>query len=158
MKYEIENPVKIEGKLLATVISNGSKERVKVSKNTLKSIKKKQPDLHKLLTPYFEEKNDSSVKPKSKKTKKEKKVIEPMVTISMLQDAIKNIKNASITLEKDGKNWKVRANRNLFYLHDSKKFNHIIGWDEKNKKHIHIENEQQLNEIIEIVKDSAKVK
>lgn len=154
MKYEIENPVKIEGKLLTTVISNGSKERVTVSKATLKQIKKKQPELHKLVSPYFEEKKNNPTKKKD--TKKDEK---PIVSIEDLQQAIDNIKNASMTLEKDGKSWKVRASRNLYYLHYSKKFRFLIGWNSIKQSSMHIENKKQFDTIVEEIKEYAsKVK
>jgi hypothetical protein len=115
-------------------------------------MKKKQPELHKLVSPYFDEKKKSN----PVKSKKQKK---PTVTIQMLQDAIKDIKNASITLEKDKKSWKVRASRNLYYLHDSKVKNCVIGWNELKKASMHIENQKQFDTIIEEIKDYAsKVK
>lgn len=74
----------------------------------------------------------------------------------MLQEKINDIKNASMTLEKDGKNYKIRAKRNLYYLHNSPKFGFIIGWNELKKTSMHIENQKQLDSIIEEIKTYAK--
>ena len=144
---EIEKPVMKKGVLEVTVVSNGSSSRMKISEKTLDKIKKSKPDLYKLTQPYFEKKKS----PVAKKTEDS-----PIVSIEQLQEAIKGIKNASMKLEKDGKSYKVRAKRNLYYLHYSKKFRHIIGWNELKKSSMHIENEKQLNDIIEEIKSFAK--
>jgi hypothetical protein len=91
-----------------------------------------------------------------KVTSKKKKGKKPIVTIDMLTEEIKNIKNASITLDKDGKFHKIRASRNLYYLYDSKRFGFVIGWNELKKTSMHIENKEDLNDIITEITEYAK--
>lgn len=153
-------------RLELTIGSNGSSQRMTLTEKTLAELREKDNELYAVIEPLFAQRkidcaNGTHCPPKESKKKAPKPKVKvtkehptPVVTIAMLAEEIKKIKNASIKQEKTG-SFKIHAGRNLYYLKDSTKFGFLVGWNELEKKSMHIESKAQLAKIVAQIKEYA---
>lgn len=82
---------------------------------------------------------------------KEKKRIS---SIDMLKKVLKDINGVEIVKEKSG-SYKIKGEKNLYYLHDGVRKPFLIGWDELNKKNINIKSKKEFEDVVDVIKKNA---
>ena len=82
---------------------------------------------------------------------KEKKRIS---SIEMLKKVLKDINGIEIVKEKSG-SYKIKGEKNLYYLRDGVRKPFLLGWDDLNKKNINIASKKQFNDVVEAIKNNA---
>ena len=75
-------------------------------------------------------------------------------SIDMLKKVLKDINGIEIVKDKSG-SYKIKGEKNLYYLRDGVRKPFLIGWDELNKKNINITSKKQFNDVVEVIKKNA---
>jgi len=75
-------------------------------------------------------------------------------SIDMLKKVLKDINGIEIEKEKSG-SYKIKGEKNLYYLRDGVRKPFLIGWDELNKKNINIKSKKEFEEVVEVIKKNA---
>jgi hypothetical protein len=83
---------------------------------------------------------------------KEKKRIS---SIEMLKKVLKDINGIEIIKEKSG-SYKIKGEKNLYYLRNGVRKPFLIGWDEINKKNINVKTKNEFTDIVDVIKENAK--
>jgi len=72
----------------------------------------------------------------------------------MLKEALKDINGIEIIREKSG-SYKIKGEKNLYYLRDGVRKPCLLGWDELNKKNINVTSKKQFDDIVDVIKKNA---
>jgi hypothetical protein len=78
-----------------------------------------------------------------------------VTSIEMLKEVLKDINGIEIVKEKTG-SYRIKGEKNLYYLRDGVRKPFLIGWDQLNQKNINISNKKQFDDIVTRIKDNAK--
>jgi hypothetical protein len=78
-----------------------------------------------------------------------------VTSIEMLKEVLKDIHGIEIVKEKTG-SYRIKGEKNLYYLRDGVRKPCLIGWDQLNQKNINISNKKQFDDIVTRIKDHAK--
>ena len=73
----------------------------------------------------------------------------------MLKEVLKDIHGIEIVKEKTG-SYRIKGEKNLYYLRDGVRKPCLIGWDQLNQKNINISSKKQFDDIVTRIKNNAK--
>ena len=78
-----------------------------------------------------------------------------VTSIEMLKEVLKDINGIEIVKEKTG-SYRIKGEKNLYYLRDGVRKPCLIGWDQLNQKNINISSKKQFDDIVTRIKNNAK--
>jgi len=80
-----------------------------------------------------------------------------VTSIEMLKEVLKDINGIEIVREKSC-SYKIKGEKNLYYLQDGVRKPFLLGWDQLNKKNINIRSKKQFDTVVDVIKKNARKK